>query len=176
MDVQQRYWQEFLDLKRDVYYTEQYRIATEAIDRNFNMITAAASSSAVAGWIIWRENINMFGISINLNLIWMLMIMFSQLINAVKEHLPYKKRLLSLSALTIELNSLALVMESDWFKVSKGLLTEEEINNLHMDVKRKKLQATTKCFPDMSLPLDKRLLARADADAKVYVQTYFNGG
>lgn len=106
----------------------------------------------------------------------MLVIMFSQLLNAIKEHLPYKKRLSSLAALTMELNSLALVMEGDWFKVCKGLLTEEEINNLHMEIKRKKLQATTKCFPDMSLPLDKRLLARADADTKIYVQTYFNGG
>lgn len=106
----------------------------------------------------------------------MLVIMFSQLLNAVKEHLPYKKRLLSLAALTIELNSLALVMESEWFKVGKGLLTEEEINNLHMDIKRKKLQSTAKCFPDLSLPLDKRLLAQAEADTKLYVQTYFNGG
>lgn len=176
MDVQQRYWQEFLDLKRDAYYTEFYHDVTERTERIINVITAAASSSAVAGWVIWRETINVFGVNINLSLFWMVIIMASQVINAVKEYLPYKTRLSSLSTMANELNSLALVMESDWYKVSRGLLTEQEINDLHMEIKRKKLQATTKSFPDTSLPENKRLLARADTATISYVQTYFNGG
>ena len=75
-----------------------------------------------------------------------------------------------------ELSSLALVMENDWYKVSRGLLTEDEINSLHMEMKRQKLQATIKSFPDSSLPLKKQLLARADTETKSYVQMYFNGG
>ena len=105
----------------------------------------------------------------------MAVIMSSQVINAVKEYLPYKKRYHSLSTLSNDFNSLVLVMENDWYKVSHGLLTEDEINELHMDMKRKKHEATAKSFPDTSLPLKRRLLARADADTQLYVSTYFLG-
>jgi hypothetical protein len=175
VDVLQRYWQEFLDLKRDAFYMEFYHAATERTDRLISGFTALTSSSAVAGWVLWRESISVLGLSISLNFVWMFLIMLAQVINAVKDHLPYKKRLLSLSTLSNDLSSLALVMENDWYKVSRGLLTEEEINDLHMGMKRQILNATVKSFPDISLPHSKALLARADADTRSYVKTYFNG-
>src|ERR1700679_567281 len=100
MDVFQRYWQEFLDLKRDALYTDFYHAATERIDRWISGLTALTSSSAVAGWVLWRETITVWGLSISLNFVWMFLIMIAQVINALKEHFPYKKRLLSLSTLS----------------------------------------------------------------------------
>jgi hypothetical protein len=176
VDVQQRYWQEFLDLKRDAFYMGFYHARTERIDRFINVFTAFTSSSAVAGWVLWRETVTVWGVIINFTFVWMTIIMLSQVINAVKEYLPYKKRLYSLSTLSNDFNSLVLLMENDWYKVSHSLLTEEEINDLHMEMKLKKHEATAKSFPDASLPHKKRLLARADADTQLYVRTYFFGG
>jgi hypothetical protein len=176
VDVQRRYWQEFLDLKRDAFYIAAYHARTESIDRYISGFTAFASSSAVAGWILWRERVTFWGIIVDFSFVWMLIIMISQVINAVKEYLPYSKRLHSLSSLSNDFNSLVLIMENDWYKVSRGLLTEGEINELHMDMKRKKHEATAKSFPNTSLPPNKRLLARADADTQLYVDTYFFGG
>ncbi len=99
--------------------------------------------------------------------------MVAQVVTAVKEYLPYKNRLKSLSALSNDLESLTLIMENDWFKVSRGLLSDEEINDLHMGMKRRKREATVKSFPNTSLPEDKRLLERADSDTQLYVQTFF---
>jgi hypothetical protein len=152
-----------------------YHATTERIDSWINGFTAITSSSAVAGWVLWRETFTVWGINVNLTFVWMLLIMLAQVVNALKEHFPYKKRLLSLATLSSDLSSLALVMESDWYKVSRGLLTEDEINDLHMDMKRKKHEATTKSFAEASLPLKKALLARADSDTKSYVETYFRG-
>lgn len=175
MDVQQRYWQEFLDFKRDSFYMGFYHANTERIDRFINMFTALTSSTAVAGWVLWRETVTIWGITVSFAFVWMTIIMLSQVINAVKEYLPYKKRLHSLSTLSNDFNSLVLVMENDWYKVSRGLLTEEEINDLHMEMKRKKHEAMAKSFPDASLPTKRRLLARADTDTQLYVETYFFG-
>ncbi len=83
----------------------------------------------------------MWSLRIDFSFVWMVIIMVSQVINAVKEYLPYSKRLHSLSTLSNNFNSLVLVMENDWYKVSRGLLTEGEINDLHMDIKRKKHEA-----------------------------------
>ena len=99
--------------------------------------------------------------------------MLSQVITAVKEYLPYKKRLNSLSGMSNDLNALAIAMENDWFKVSRGLLTDEEVHDLHMDMKRRKNEATVKNFLNTSLPEDKRSLERADSDTQVYVRTFF---
>ena len=175
MDVQQRYWQEFLDFKRDAFYMAAYHAYTEKIDRGIGMFTAIMSSSAVAGWILWRQSVPVWGIVIDFSFVWMVLIMISQVINSVKEYLPYKKRFQSLSILSNEFNSLVVLMESDWYKVSHSLLTEEEINDLHMEIKKKKHETVAKCFGDMSLPIKKRLLARADEDTQLYVGIYFGG-
>ena len=67
-------------------------------------------------------------------------------------------------------------MESDWFKVSRGLLTDQEVHDLHMDMKRRKHEATLKSFGNASLPEVKRLLDRATSDTQLYVQTFFGEG
>ena len=99
--------------------------------------------------------------------------MIAQLITAVKEYMPYKKRLNALSTLSNDLNYFAIVMENDWFKVSHGLLTDEEVHDLHMAMKRRINDATTKSFLNASLPEDERLLKRADLDTQNYVKTFF---
>lgn len=175
MDVQRRYWQEFLDFKRDAFYVAAYHAHTERIDRDISMFTAIMSSSAVAGWVLWREKVHFWGFTIDFSFIWMILIMAAQVINSSKEYLPYKKRLQSLSTLSNDFNSLVVLMESDWYKVSHSLLTEEEINDLHMEIKKKKHETVAKCFDDMSLPIKKRLLAQADADTQLYVRTYYGG-
>jgi hypothetical protein len=137
--------------------------------------SAITSSSAVAGWVLWHGSVTLFGIVIDFRFVWSAIIMVAQVITAVKEYLPYKKRLNSLSTMSNDLNSLALGMENDWFKVSRGLLTDEEVNDLHMDTKRRKHEATVKSFPNTSLPEDRRSLERANSDTQVYVQTFFGG-
>ena len=92
--------------------------------------------------------------------------MLAQVISAITEYLPYKRRLAALSAMSNDLNTLALTMENDWFKVSRGLMTDEEINDLHMDIKQRKHQATVKSFPNTSLPEDAGLLERADSRSR----------
>ena len=173
MDVQRRFWQEFVDLKRDSFYIGFYHRKTETIDRFLSGFSAITSSAAVAGWILWHESVTVLGVVIDFRIVWGAIIMISQVITAVKEYLPYKKRLNSLSTMSNDLNSLALVMENDWFKVSRGLLTDEEVNDLHMAMKRRKNEATVKSFPNTSLPEEKRLLERANSDTQFYVQTFF---
>lgn len=101
-------------MKRDAFYIGFYHARTESIDRCISAFTALASSSAVVGWILWRETVTLWGLRIDFSFVWMVIIMVSQVVNAVKEYLPYSKRLHSLSALSNDFNSLVLVMENDW--------------------------------------------------------------
>lgn len=163
MNTQERYWQEFIDIKADAIYFDLYYSKTEQIDRSIKIIMAIASSSSIGAWVIWR----------NLDFLWGFIIAFSQVINAIKDYLPYKNRLTALSGLSKDINGLAISAEHDWFKVIKGALTEEEINELQMKLKKDKLNFVQKHFPDGSLPESAKLVARADERTKKYLENYF---
>jgi hypothetical protein len=163
MDVQRRYWQEFADLKRDARYIELYQARTEKIDTRLSGFSAIMSSSSIAGWAIWQ----------NLSFVWALAIAMSQVLQAVKEFMPYKKRLKSLAQLSTDLNGLALSAENDWYKVCRGMLTEDEIHELQMKLKKRKQDAVQKSFDVQSLPDAESLLKRAEADTQKYLLSYF---
>ena len=166
MTAQRRYWQELADLKRDGRYMDLCQERTEKIDRCIDVFTAVTSSSSIAAWAIWQT----------LSWVWAFIIAASQVLHAVKRYLPYKKRLAALSTLSRDLNTLVLVAETDWFKVSNGSLTEEEIHDLQMKLKKKKQDCVHKAFPSGSLPENKKLLKCADEDAQRYLATYYGEG
>lgn len=172
-NVQSRYWQEFIDLKRDAFYMRFYHGNVEKIDRILSCISAIASSSAIAGWVIWRKSFTIFGVLVETSLIWGIIIMASHVLNAVKEYLPYKKRFSSLSMLSNELDAMAINMEDDWFRVSHGLLTEEQIHELHMKMKRLKNEAGVRSFSNTCLPPNRSLLERANSVTREYVQSFY---
>lgn len=165
MNVQSRYWQEFLDLKRDARYIDLYQARTESIDRIIGGFTAVTSSVSIGGWAIWQ----------NLSFLWGCIIAVSQVLGAVKNYLPYKKRLRALAALSPELNALSIAAESGWFEVSRGILDEQEIYALQMKLKKKKQDVVHKSFSEYSLPDCKKLMQLADADTLEYVRSYFSG-
>lgn len=157
---QEKYWRELDQLKVHVFYLESYLERTVLIDRYINMFLAIASSGSIAGWVIWNE----------LSFVWGVIIAISQAINAVKPYLPYAKRLKSLQGITNDLESLFLTMEDNWFKVSEGSLTEEQIHKLHMRCKEKRRQIIQKYLGATPLPENIKLMNQA----KIYTQSYFN--
>ncbi len=146
-------------MKRDGIYISRYHASVEATDRNLNIFSAVASSGSIAGWAVWHSA----------GIVWAIIIAASQVLTAVRPFLPYRTRLKALSGLGAELDGLAIAAENDWFKVSEGLLSEAEIHGLTMSLKRKILAATSKHFPETSLPPRKSLLDRAEAEAEHYM-------
>lgn len=165
MSAQSRYWQEFVDLKRDALYIARYHRHVEALDWRLDLFTALTSSGSIAGWVVWRH----FAIG------WAVIIASSQVLTTVRPLLPYKARLKALSGLSSDLDGLAITAEADWFKVAGGLLTEQEIHDLTMALMRKKLAARSQRFGDASLPERVRLLSRAEAEANQYMLRFDEG-
>lgn len=165
MNVYLRYWQCFTDLKRDALYVDLYLRRTENIDRYMNMFLAATSSSSVGAWAVWQKH----------ELVWGTLIAASQVLNAVKSYIPYSKRLRNLAGLSPDINALALVAESDWFKVCRGELDEAEINNMHIRLKKKSLDLVQKHFKGSSLPSSNALEKKAGEICVGYMAAYFGG-
>ncbi len=161
---QEKYWRELDQLKVHVFYLESYLERTVTIDRNINMFLAIASSTSIASWVIWKD----------LSIVWAAIIAISQAINAIKPYLPYTKRLRSLQGITNDLESLFLTMEDNWFKVSEGFLTEEEIHKLHMRCKEKRRQIIQKYLGTSPLPENKSLMAQAQEHTRNYFNNFYN--
>ncbi|KJF93834.1 hypothetical protein CTN03_03555 [Photobacterium angustum] len=160
---QERFWRELDQLKVHVYYLERYLEKTVSIDRNINMFLALTSNASIAGWVIWQEY----------SFFWGTAIAISQAINAIKTFLPYSKRLKSLQGLTNDLESLFLSMESKWFDVSEGALTEEQIHKLHMGYKEKRRQLIQKYLGTTPLPENKKMMDKAKKSAQCYFQNFY---
>jgi hypothetical protein len=160
---QNKYWRELDQLKVHVYYLEKYLEKTVKIERNINIFLAFTSNSSVAGWIIWRD----------CSMTWATIIAISQAVNAVKGSLPYSKRLKALQGITNDLESLFLAMENDWFNVSEGKLTEEEIHKLHMRYKEKRRQLIQKYLGASPLPEHSLMLEKAKESARAYFNNFY---
>jgi hypothetical protein len=161
---QEKYWRELDQLKVHIFYLERYLEKTVSIDRAINMFLAITASTSIAGWVIWKDY----------SFVWGAIIASSQALNAIKTYLPYSKRLKALHGITNDLESLFLSMENNWFHVSEGKLTEEEIHRLHMKYKEKRRQIIQKYLGNSPLPEDNDMLKKAQITAKTYFNNFYS--
>jgi hypothetical protein len=162
MNVQAQFWQDMVTLRRDARYVDLCLARTERMDRGIKAFLAIAASSSIAGWAIVQQYA----------VFWGAIVATSQVIQVVKEYLPYKNRLKALAGLSVELNALSLLAEDQWYKVSNGGLYEDDIHDLRIALKKKKASAVQKAFPVAGLPENKKLANKAELDNIQYFSLY----
>lgn len=136
---------------------------SEFRDKAINIFLALASSSSIAGWVIWQEAA----------IVWTVIIASSQVVTAIRSFLPYKARLKSLGGVLHEMEDLMLLAEKKWFDVSEGKLTEEEIHELQFEVRTRKTKTLKKYLDNNTLPVKSKLMDKAQASADVYFNNFY---
>lgn len=162
MGVQSQFWLEMTTLRRDARYVDLCLARTEQIDRGIKAFLAIAASSSIGGWLIFQQYA----------FVWATIVAASQVLQAVKEYLPYKNQLKALAGLSVDLNALSLVAEDQWYKVSNGGMFDDDIHDQRMALKRKKLAAVQKAFPVAGLPESQKFSERADTETNLYFSSY----
>ncbi len=162
MNPQKYYWDTFTDIKHHQVYLNMYEQRLDSIERYINVVSAVASSTAIGGWVLWQH----------IQFIWAFVIALSQVITATKPFLPFGQRLKALNGLTPEIEALALTAETDWFKVSRSILTEEEILALATTLKSREKDATQKHFKGLVLPEQATLKDKADKATIAYMKSF----
>jgi len=158
-----RYWKELFELRVHVNYLELYLEKSELVDKSINIFLAITSSSSICGWAIW----NKYGF------IWAFIIALSQLLNAVKQFLPYKTRMKAIGGIVRELEELLTSAEMKWFDVAEGKLTEEEINKLQFDMRYRKTKIVQKHLNMNILPEKEKLFHKAKQSAGIYIKNFY---
>lgn len=163
---QEQFWKELLQIKYYTNYVSGYIAITEKYDRNINIFLAIASSGSICSWVIWN----------NLNFVWAFIIAVSQLINAIKQYLPFEKRKKYLFSINKDLQEIFIYAERKWFDVAEGKLENNKIHYLTMELKEKVNIADTKYFSENNLPENKKLAAKAVADTEKYFNNFYSNG
>lgn len=159
----ERYWTEFVNLKRDTIYFARYREQTHEIDWSIDVFKAIASSGSIGAWVVWRD----------LSFLWGAIIAASQVFSVLKEFLPYKRRLKSLHDMVPEFEALTITAEQDWVRIEGGKLTEEEINEAYFNLKRASMKIKNTHFANTVLPERLKLVVAADLATKAYIETFY---
>ena len=160
---QRKYWKELFELRVHVNYLEKYMGRSEFLDKTVNVFLAVTSSSSICAWAIWTKY----------SFVWGVIIATSQLVNAVKQFLPYRTRLKATGGILRELEPLLDSYEMRWFDVAEGKLSEKEINELQFEIRSKKTKVVQKHLGINTLPKRERLFREAKDAAEIYINNYY---
>jgi len=159
---QKKYWNQMWTLK---YEIEFYKIClkdSQNIQRVITITLKVTSSSSIAGWLIWKD----FGF------LWAFILGISQVLEAIKNYLPYEKRIKPLKKLISNQESLLIKIENLWYKVSNGKVEDEEIHNLYIRLKAKIKTMEDNCLMNVEIPEYKWVVSKAKKSTEAYFKNF----
>ncbi len=161
--MQETYWRKMTQYKYALCYFDAHLARCVRIDRTIKIFSAITSSTAIAAWATWQ----------GLSFLWGLVIAISQVVMAVNEFLPYKKRVKELSNIRASLTPVYNDMEKEWFFVCNGKMTCEQINNCCYKFVQRWNSIDDKYFVDDALPQIKKCKEYAENAKNDYFETNF---
>lgn len=161
--MQEKYWKYMVQIKAWIFYLDLYEENSYKWERRINIFSAVASSTSIAAWALWQQ----------MSYIWSLIIAISQVLNAIKGFMPYNRRLKTIIPFMEDLKFLYNKIEYNWFKVSDGDLTEEEINELLYAFKNEYTNIENKNLKEETLLENQKIKKLADCKVETYFQNNF---
>lgn len=152
-----------VQIKAWTFYLDIYAEDSYKWDRRINIYGAIASSSSIAAWTIWQ----------NWSFIWAAIIAISQVLTAIKQYLPFGRRLKYLQPFIEDMKLLYLKMEYDWYKVAAGELSETEINGLLYSYKKEYSGIESKYLKEEILVENVKYKNKADIKTEEYFKNNF---
>jgi len=162
MNMQNHYWNTLVQLKHDQNYVDLFLSRSTKVNNSINLFTALVSSSSIAGWAIWQR----------LSILWSIIIVTSQVINAIKDYLPYSKRVKNLTDIYIKLADLFNRMDFYWYDISNGNMTEEDIHAKLYEFRSERDKLDSRTIGNQNLPDSGRIRNKALELTRKYFLNY----
>lgn len=161
--MQEKYWRYMVRIKSWLFYLDIYEENSYKWEKNINIFSAVVSSTSIAAWAIWQQ----------FSYVWSVIIAVSQVLTAIKSFLPYNTRRKVTISFLEDLKLLYNKIEYNWFKVSDGELTEEEINEMLFIFKDEYTNIENKNLKEETLPENERFMKIAAQKTDQYFQNNF---
>jgi hypothetical protein len=160
---QRLYWNQMLQLKGALSYTCLYRNYLGRWVTGLGALRAIASCGGIAAWAIWKEYA----------FIWGTIIAVSQVMDALKDVFPFAKLHKACSEHAITLSYLFVDAELEWESVYAAKYADDEIMSRIHKLKKVKLDAEGKSFPDGLFPKSS-FRAQAEQESQEYFAQTFS--
>jgi hypothetical protein len=134
----QFYWKEMIELKAECLYHRLYRDDQAKWDTRFSFVKAIATSSTIAGWVIWQQYA----------IIWGTIIALSQLMDALKDVFPHAKSRKASADLANTLDVVFIDARIEFGKILFGSMTQEDADTSLRKLQKLRHDAELKCFPE----------------------------
>lgn len=151
------YWREIGQLKAAAVCIRLFRNRVAKRVRAVEIVKAISSSSAIAGWVIFKE----------IPFLWASIIVAAQLLDALKDIFPFARQHKAASALTVALETLFIEAEAEWQNIERGRIPEEDITERRMKLQKHRLELEQRNFPDGFEP-PQGLIDLATKEAEAY--------
>lgn len=159
---QRRFWKELTELRFGAFYLHEYHLHFDKWRTRQSALLALVASGSVATWAIWKE----------MPLFWASLVALSHVISAIRQWLPWERRLRSVVQAKQDLDSLALLAESRWFGIRSGHLSREEVDRSVMEIKRQIAKVNNTHFHDAPLPVNEEYRKKGAYLTKEYFAVY----
>ncbi len=153
-----------IDIKTAIYYLDIYADRSYRWERRISVYSAIASCASIGGWALWEK----------FNYIWAIVIAISQVINAIRPHFPFSKRLEIIKPFEDELQTLFNEADYNWFSVSNGSLSSKEINDLISSINLKYTESKKRNLKTCDLLENEKILNIAAKKAENYFNSLYN--
>lgn len=161
--MQEKYWRYMVQIRSWLFYLDLYEENSYKWEKSINIFSAVVSSTSIAAWAIWQQ----------FSYVWSVIIAVSQVLTAIKGFLPYNTRRKVTISFSEDLKLLYNKIEYNWFKVSDGELTEEEINEMLFTFKDEYTNIENKNMKEETLPENERFMKIAAQKTDQYFQNNF---
>jgi hypothetical protein len=160
---QDAYWQEFTQLKLDACYVRDYRNSVGKSETTVAAIRAIASTASIAAWAVWRKYA----------IIWASFIAASQVVDALRDVFPFRKKRQALSRWSNALNRLFVDAQRDWDNISAGKISNAKIGTLTHQLRLKVQRYEAKYIPD-GLSRKQDLFEAAQTEMEIFFRTRYS--
>lgn len=164
-NMKKRYWDYMWEVRFAIFYLDLYADKVYKKDMMIKIFCVFASLTGIAAWEKCKE----------LAILWSIVIMVSQVLNAVKKHLPYSEILKNIKSAEDSLKFLYDEIEYNWFRVESGKLSDKKINKLLYEYKKEYIKIESQLFEnEIPLIVKRKIYDKAEQKTEQYLDRYSN--
>ena len=160
--MRDKYWAYYTRTKYELQYFYAYLNDSYKWLKYIESFLAIMSSSSIAAWAIWSE----------IPFVWAFIIAVSQVVTALKQYLPYSKRIQALNGLLPKLDNVLNRIDHNWFNVENGQITDEQINDLIFNFKKECADLSNKHLTGIYLPERDDLRKSAETETECFFECF----
>lgn len=160
--MREQYWDYYTHIKYELLYFCAYLNDSWRWLKTLDVFLAAVSGSSVAAWALWHA----------MPMLWAFLIASAQVIGAIRQYLPFNKRVQALSALLPRLEGVVNRVDRDWFAVDRGECTDEQLNSLIFSYRKECLDLEARYLYGVYLPEREDLRKSAEEQAGRYFECF----